>query len=125
MERFWEKLIEKIENIDKKKIRQYIGELLWERGLLENIFNSLAEGILVLDSDNNPVYLNKRLNEMINVDTEDLFGSFSYYDRRLANLILESKEEFKDEEIEITEPYYRLLRMSKLALLSQEGESLG
>ena len=125
MERFWEKLIEKIENIDKKKIRQYIGELLWERGLLENIFNSLAEGILVLDSNNNSVYMNKRLNEVVNIDTNDLFGSFSQYDRRLTYLILENKEEFKDKEIEITEPYRRLLKVSKLALLSEEGESLG
>lgn len=125
MERFWEKLIEKIENIDKKKIRQYIGELLWERGLLENIFNSLAEGILVLDFNNNPVYINKRLNEMMEIDINDLFGSFSKYDRRLAYLILESNEEFKDEEIEINEPYHRLIKLSKLALLSREGKSLG
>ncbi len=125
MERFWDKLIEKIENIDKKKIRQYIGELLWERGLLENIFNSLAEGILVLDFDNNPVYMNKRLNEMIGININDLFGSFSKYDRRLAYLILESNQEFKDEEIEINEPYHRIIKVSKLTLLSPEGESLG
>ena len=86
MERFWEKLIDKIENIDKKEIRQYIGELLWERGLLENIFNSLTEGILVLDSDNNPVYINRRLKEMMNIDINDLFGSFSYYGTHLAHL---------------------------------------
>jgi PAS domain-containing protein len=118
LERFWEKLIDKIENIDKGKIRQYIGELLWERGLLENIFNSLAEGILVLDFDNNPVYVNKRLNEIMSIDVNDLFGSFSFYDKRLAYLILESKEEFKDESVEIMEPHHRLLKISKLALLS-------
>ncbi len=125
MERFWEKLIEKIENIDKKKIRQYIGELLWERGLLENIFNSLKEGILVLDSNNNPVYLNKRLNEMMNIDINDLLGSFSYYEKRLAHLILETDNEFHDEEVEINEPYHRLLKVSKLALLSQGSKSIG
>ncbi len=125
LERFWEKLIDKIENIDKGKLRQYIGELLGERGLLENIFNSLTEGILVLDFDCSPVYMNKRLNEIMSIDVNDLFGSFSFYDRRLAHLILESKKEFKNEEIEITEPSHRLLRISKLALLSAEGKSLG
>lgn len=125
MERFWEKLIDKIENIDKKEIRQYIGELLWERGLLENIFNSLKEGILVLDSDNNPVYLNKRLNEIMNIDLNDLTGSFSYYEKRLAHLILETNHEFHDEEVEINEPYHRLLKVSKLALSSQEGSPIG
>ncbi len=125
LERFWEKLIDKIENIDKGKIRQYIGELLWERGLLENIFNSLTEGILVLDFDNNPVYINKRLNEIMSIDVNDLFGSFSFYDKRLAHLILESKEEFKDEIVEIMEPRHRLLNVGKLELLSGEGKPLG
>ncbi|MDD5454864.1 MAG: ATP-binding protein [Candidatus Ratteibacteria bacterium] len=125
LERFWEKLIDKIENIDKGKIRQYIGELLWERGLLENIFNSLTEGILVLDFDNNPVYINKRLNEIISIDVNDLFDSFSFYDKRLAHLILESKAEFKDEVVEVMEPRHRLLNVSKLALLSKEGKPLG
>jgi len=125
LERFWEKLIDKIENIDKGKIRQYIGGLLWERGLLENIFNSLTEGILVLDFDNNPVYINKRLNEIISIDVNDLFDSFSFYDKRLAHLILKNKTEFRDEVVEIMEPRYRLLNVSKLALLSGEGKPLG
>ncbi|MFH1547860.1 MAG: ATP-binding protein [Candidatus Omnitrophota bacterium] len=125
LERFWEKLIDKIENIDKGEIRQYIGELLWERGLLENIFNSLTEGILVLDFDNNAVYINKRLNEIMSIDINDLFGSFSFYDKRLAHLILESKKEFKDEIVEVSEPRHRLLKMSKLALLSKKGKPLG
>ncbi len=92
---------------------------------MENIFNSLTEGILVLDFDNNPVYINKRLNEIMSIDINDLFSSFSFYDKRLAYLILESKEEFKDEEIEIAEPRHCLLRISKLALLSAEAKSLG
>lgn len=125
LERFWEKLIDKIENIDKGEIRQYIGELLWERGLLENIFNSLTEGILVLDFDNNAVYINKRLNEIMSIDINDLFGSFSFYNKRLAHLILESKKEFKDEIVEVSEPRHRLLKMSKLVLLSKKGKPLG
>jgi two-component system, sporulation sensor kinase E len=124
-ERFWEKLIEKIENIDKEKVRQYIGKLLRERGLLENIFNSLTEGILVLDSENNPVYINKQLNRMMDINPKDLFKSFSYYHRRLAYLILEHPGEVRDEEIEIVPPPHSLLKVSKLPLLSPEGASLG
>jgi signal transduction histidine kinase len=61
----------------------------------------------------------------MSIDVNDLLGSFLFYDKRLAYLILESKEEFKDEEIEIAEPRHRLLRISKLALLSAEAKSLG
>jgi two-component system, sporulation sensor kinase E len=124
-ERFWEKLVEKIENIDKEKVREYIDSLLRERGLLENIFNSLTEGILVLDSENNPVYMNKQLNKMLNIDTKNLFKSFSYYNSRLAYLILEQEGEVKDEEIEMSKPPHSLLKVSKLPLLSSEGQSLG
>ncbi|HIE43242.1 MAG TPA: hypothetical protein EYP78_00390 [Candidatus Omnitrophica bacterium] len=125
LERFWEKLIDKIESVDKRELREYIGALLKERVLLENIFNALTEGVLVLDSNNKAVYINKRLNELIDIDPKNLPESLSYYNSRLAHLILEERNEVRDEEIEIIEPQRRLLKVSKLSLSFPKEKSLG
>jgi len=124
-ERFWQKLIEKIDRIDKDKVREYILALLKEKGLLENIFNSLAEGIIVLDQENNPVYVNKYLQQILNIDEDNLFESLASCDRKLAYLVLEEKKEFAGEEIQIFEPNFRVLHISRLKFLFPHQESSG
>ena len=46
---FIQKIIEKIEKIDSKHIELFFKRLSRERNFLEDIFNILDEGIIVLD----------------------------------------------------------------------------
>ena len=56
---FLKRILDRAEKIDKEQIVDYMREIAQERDLLVLIFESMIEGMIVIDSDENVVYINQ------------------------------------------------------------------
>ena len=45
-ERFTELLVQRLDHLDNREVGEYLISLAREKGLLENIFNSMREGLI-------------------------------------------------------------------------------
>ena len=48
--RFFDRLVKKIDHLDQRSLQSHFLSLAQEKGLMETIFQALEEGIIVLDS---------------------------------------------------------------------------
>jgi len=56
---FIEKLIARLDRLDPRQVQKLVDRLVRERGFLENVFQSLEEGVLILDPDGAVTFLNR------------------------------------------------------------------
>ena len=62
---FLDKLLERLDRLDPESLQnQFIG-LIQERGLLETIFQSIKEGVIVVDGDGKMTYANRAAEELL------------------------------------------------------------
>jgi len=71
---FWNKLIERLDKLDPGSVQAQFLRLASERGLLETIFHSLREGILVLDAEGRIVYANRGACRLLGMDDSAATG---------------------------------------------------
>jgi len=69
---FLEKLIEKIDLVDSESLQGHFLNLSNERGVLETIFQSIHEGILVLDVEGQVNYANKSAELLLGVNSKEI-----------------------------------------------------
>src|SRR3989339_2054005 len=62
---FLDKVIERLDRLDSKSVQAQFLRLAQERGLLETIFQSLQEGVLVVDGAGKLSYANKAAEDML------------------------------------------------------------
>lgn len=67
---FFDKFISKIDSMDPRSIQSYITLLSRERGFLETVFNSIHEGIIVVDSKLKIRYHNAAAKEVLGLPDE-------------------------------------------------------
>lgn len=68
--RFQERIIPKIDTLDPQSMQSVIQHLARERGFLENIFNTVHEAVLVIDSTLRILYHNAAAKEMLGLPDE-------------------------------------------------------
>ncbi len=56
--KFVDRLIKRLDRLDREKVGDYLISLAGEKGLLENIFNSMQEGLIVVDPQGKVVLAN-------------------------------------------------------------------
>ncbi len=56
---FFDRVASRLDRLDKKSLETYVSRLVQERGFLETIFQSIQEGILVVDSNGQLLYANR------------------------------------------------------------------
>lgn len=72
---FIEKLIGRMDRLDPKSVAFIVEHLVEERGFLETVFNALEEGILVLDTDQKCLFLNRAARELLGLSEDFNLGS--------------------------------------------------
>lgn len=129
---FLEKFAEKIERIDKSEILSVVVKQSREKGFLEDILNSLNDGIMVLDNAGIIQFINPTARELIGAgDTEGIVGkSVERYvrDTRLYEFIGKNdaqNSQLVNREFEIAFPRKLFLSVSLLPLLDEEGRVYG
>ena len=72
MRKFLQRAISMISKLDEEKIKSLILDLATENELLEKVLYSLTDGVVVLDRDNQIIFLNKAAERMIPFYGEEL-----------------------------------------------------
>ena len=125
---FIEKLISRIDRLDSGSLQTQFLRLAGEKGLLETIFHSIQEGIVVLDGKGCIAYANRATEKLLGLNLQKAVGQpINRYLREVEwDLVLDLDEEewsrLVSREIELTYPEHRFLDfyVVPLALVNQE-----
>jgi len=79
-------------------------ELLYERNMLRKIFNTTSNGIILLDRNFKPIFLNKEAKQIINEPKTEIYQHINKHKRTIANdVIIRGKS--KEYAFESNSPY--------------------
>jgi PAS domain S-box-containing protein len=124
---FLDKLIERLDRIDPKSLQTHFLMLARERGLLETIFQSIREGVMVVDGTGRLTYANRAAEDLIGFRMEAARGKpLRRYLREIdwgRVLDLDEREWTRliTREIEITYPEHRFVSFYVVPL-THEGQ---
>ncbi|HSR88108.1 MAG TPA: ATP-binding protein [Pontiella sp.] len=112
---FFDKLVDRLDHLDKGSLQSYFLRLAKEKGLMETIFQALEEGIIVLDPAAQISYANRAAEQFLGFKLEDAQGiKIERYLKDIHwDLVLDLDEyewsQLVRREIEITYPHHRFM----------------
>ncbi len=124
---FLEKLIERIDRLDPENLQSHFLRLAQERGLLETIFQSIQEGVIVVDGGGLIQYVNRATERFMGFSLESVQGKkVSRYLReidwrRIMAFDTDEWSRILSHEIEINYPEHRILNFYVVPLSYCEG----
>jgi PAS domain S-box-containing protein len=71
---FLDKLIGRLERVDPQSLQGVVVKLAREKGFLETLFNTIQEGVLVIDAAGRLSYLNAAASQLLGLDPERSVG---------------------------------------------------
>ncbi len=128
--RFTERLIKRIEQLDHRELKGYLSSLAREKGLLENILNSMQEGLLVVGPEGTIGLLNHSAARLLDIPQDSSGRAFSAVieDTGLQEIIdqgLEFPGQSLVREFIMVHPQPRWIRLSRSGLSDGEGKFRG
>ena len=123
---FLDKLIERMDRIDPRSLQTHFLHLAREKGLLETIFQSIQEGVLVVDADGCLMYANRSAENLFNFSLDIARGRpVAGYLRGIDwDRILKFDEaewsRLLTQEIEVNYPEHRFVSLYAVPLPSPE-----
>jgi len=126
-----DRVLGRVEALDSVNLTNLVQRLARERGLFEDIFNTLQEGVLVISADGRIEYANAAAQHLIGLNDEDLSGQTLWRlvpglrpslepalgDDRIAALPVVARE------FELTYPEARSVRLYMVPFRGAEGRS--
>lgn len=112
---FLDKLIGRLDKLDSQSLQMHFLRLAQERGLLETVFQSIQEGVIVVDSEGRFAYANAAAERLLGFSMETVRGRpVSGYLRdidwdRVLHLDTGEWSRLISHEIEVTYPQHRFL----------------
>ncbi|WP_372845656.1 nitrogen regulation protein NR(II) [Pontiella sp.] len=128
---FFEKLVDRLDHVDKGSLQTYFLRLAREKGLMETIFQALEEGIIVLDPAAQISYANRAAEQFLGFQLKDAQGTkIARYLRGIHwDLVLELDEyewsQLVRREIEITYPQHRFMEFYVVPLKAVDENEEG
>jgi len=128
---FLDRLVARLDKVDPQSLQTHFLRLAQERGLLETIFQSIQEGILVIDGDGRLNYANRAAEHLLGFSFESAQGRpLTRYLREIdwdGILRLDPGEWSKliSQEIEVTYPEHRYLSFYVVPLSSPPAGEKG
>lgn len=120
MKAFWDKVADRIDRIDPASVRGYFQDLCQETSLLWSIFQSVSEGIVVLDHDGRILFLNDSARDIFGISRRNpVFKPLLDFiaDPRLFDLLekgLRDQNAVIEEEVEARHPKKMVLKVNTL-----------
>src|SRR5260221_13126832 len=71
---FLDKVLGRIERLDAGGLQEVIQRLASERSFLETLFNTIEDGVLVVDADGRILYFNEAGTQLIGMEASDAEG---------------------------------------------------
>ncbi|QTN31075.1 PAS domain-containing protein [Akkermansiaceae bacterium] len=107
---FLEKLVARIDRVEPGEIQQIVTRLIQEKGFLENVFEALQEGIIILDPEGKIMFVNRAACQFFGLDASNSLGEkISSKIRGIENLSLGTANQAVSRDIEIFYPEHRRL----------------
>ena len=107
---FLEKLVARIDRVEPGEIQQIVTRLIQEKGFLENVFQALQEGLIILDPDGKIMFLNHAACQFFGLDPSDSLGQkISSKIRGIENIHLGTANQAVSRDIEVFYPEHRRL----------------
>jgi two-component system, sporulation sensor kinase E len=128
---FFEKLVDRLDHLDKGSLQTYFLRLAREKGLMETIFQALEEGIIVLDPDAQISYANRAAEQFLGFGLDDAQGTpIERYLKDIHwDLVLDLDEyewsQLVRREIEITYPQHRFMEFYVVPLAAVDENEEG
>ena len=124
-----ERLIERLGQMDSQSIQGYFLRLVREKGVLDTIFNTIQEGIIVMTPELEMEYVNSAANELLglpeNVIGEKINRFLKEIDwNALLMMDFDAWEGFSRQEIEVFYPKHRTLNFYLLPQQDETGETI-
>jgi PAS domain S-box-containing protein len=128
---FFDKLVDRLDHLDKGSLQTYFLRLAREKGLMETIFQALEEGIIVLDPEAQISYANRAAEQFLGFTLDDAQGT--KIERYLKDihwdLVLDLDEyewsQLVRREIEITYPQHRFMEFYVVPLTAVDENEEG
>jgi len=128
---FLDKLLERLDKLDPESLQAHFVRLVQERGLLETIFQSIQEGVIVIDGDGNLTYANRAAEQLMGFSFDSAKGRpVERYLRevdwkRILELNSPGSPGLFTREIEITYPEHRFVSFYIVPLPEEEKSEGG
>ena len=128
---FLDKLIDRIDRVDAESLQAHFLHLAQERGLLETIFQSIQEGVLVMDGEGKLSYANRAAGSLLGFNPETAVGRpVTRYMRDIDwDRVLDFDEgewsKLITREIEITYPEHRYVSFYVVPLSGDDSDNSG
>jgi PAS domain S-box-containing protein len=111
------KLLERADHLDNQELRTYFLRLAEERGLFETVFNTLQDGVIVLDSQGRMEYGNRAGRRLLGLPDEGFTGEpIAKYLRGLDWNGLLAAGQAVTRDLEIEYPEHRILQLHVLPM---------
>jgi len=128
---FFDKLVDRLDRLDPKSVQTQFLRLAQEKGLLETIFQSIQEGVIVIGGSGKLNYANKAAEQLMGFSLESAKGRpVSRYLREIdwdRILKLDENEWSKliSREMEITYPEHRFVSFYVVPVSPEAGDEAG
>lgn len=129
--KFLEKLVERIDRLDPESLQTHFLRLASRSGLLETIFQSIQEGVVVVDQSGVLRYANKSAEEMLGFSADSAVGKpiarfLKGMDwERILDLDTMEWSKLISSEIEINYPSHRYVSFYMVPLVTEEDDQEG
>ena len=121
---FLDKLIERLGRVDPGEVQNYLLRLAQEKGLIETVFNSIQEGVIVTDAHGRITYVNNAACELFGFEAESSIGK--RLDERVRGLdweALSSSTGAISRDMEIFYPANKFINFYIVPLLIERRET--
>ena len=128
---FFDRLVDRLDHLDKGSLQSYFLRLAREKGLMETIFQALAEGIIVLDAQARMSFANRAAERFLGFTQSQAMGTpIARYLKEIQwDRVLDLDEvewsQLARREIEITYPQHRFLEFYVVPLAAVEESEDG
>jgi PAS domain S-box-containing protein len=123
---FLDKLLNRIDRVGQEDLQAYLQRLNKEKGFFETIFNTLQEGIVVVDSGGRIRYLNHAITTLLGIDPAKAMGSsMAQHLKELDWPKILAEGRVLNRELEVFYPQQRYLNFYLVPLEDNEAELLG
>ena len=70
--RFASRILDRLDKLDNDSLQAYLMRLIEDKGFLESVFNTIREGIIVIDGDLKISFINAAAKPMLGISQDDI-----------------------------------------------------
>jgi PAS domain S-box-containing protein len=123
---FLDKLLNRIDRVGQGDLQAYLQRLNNEKGFFETIFNTLQEGIVVVDSQGRILYLNHAVHALLGIDPAKAMGTpIAQYLKELDWPTILAEGRVVNRDLEVFYPQQRYLNFYLVPLEDKETSLIG